>query len=298
MTRSDIVVFGEPDAAVLDSLLEGQGDLWHSGLNRGCAGLLAELKYWRPDWWYLNDFDPTRPGVCWRVDGEAFVIRREVWERLGGFDAAYLSDAAKGLDFGFRLLKAGGVPLHVPGLFPAMARPRALPRTDVHVFFARHLRRDRCVYACVRTAEWRAFRAAAARVRRSPAPPRAAIPPRRLEPLPEPAPAISVILPTMGRQRLAAEFLDDLARQSLPPKEVFVVDATPAAQREPGIYDPFRERLPVRLLWEDTPGACRQRNRALRHGLLHAAPRLQPPAAQQRLRAGSQGGGGGLGSQA
>src|SRR5947208_8559608 len=101
----EYLVCGSPGSEALAHCLDGPGDLWHSGLLRSSAGLLPELKYWKPcGWWYLNDADPTITSVSWRVDSAAFVVRRSVWECLVGFDRAFSSEAGKGLDFGFRLL--------------------------------------------------------------------------------------------------------------------------------------------------------------------------------------------------
>src|SRR5207253_3201621 len=156
-------------------------------------------------------------------------------ECLDGFDRAYCSEAAKGLDFGFRLLQLGGVPLHVPGLFPAVApeTKMALPRIDIYLFFVRHFKRDYRRYLFFREAirskapvsEWRALREAEKRAAAIPPPGSRPIPLRPLAPISDPIPRVSVILPTMGRQEYAADLLKDLAQQTLPPSEVFVIDA-------------------------------------------------------------------------
>src|SRR5689334_17134111 len=115
----EFLVYGSPDSEILDRCLDGPGDLWHSGLLRSSGGLLEELKYWEPcGWWYLNDTRPDIASVSWRVDATAFVVRRTAWESLNGFDQGFLSESAKALDFGYRLLQSGGVPMHFPGLFP------------------------------------------------------------------------------------------------------------------------------------------------------------------------------------
>lgn len=270
------IVAGSPDWSVLEESAGGPGDLWHSGLQRGCGGLLDELRYWTPcGWWYLNDTDPLISSVSWRVDAFGFVARRSAWEALGGFDPAYASSVAQGLDFGFRLLQAGGVPLHVPNLFPAMrqAEPHpALPREDVYLFFARHFKRDYRLYMLLRESvrrrspakEWRAFREAEKRAGGIPAPPATPIPPRSLLPLRDPAPKVSVVIPTMGRQEYTANLLADYCRQTLPPHEVFVVDATPEGNRQSGVYEALQKRLPLRVIWQRSLGSCRARNEAIR----------------------------------
>jgi GT2 family glycosyltransferase len=273
---SEYVIFGDPDLEKLHGLIDGPGDLWHSGPSRGRSGLLSELKYWQPCfWWYLNDIDAHAGGVSWRVDAGAFVVRRSVWDLLGGFDPAFASSAARALDFGFRLLRAGGVPLHVPGLYPPVPQPdapAALPRQDLYLFFVRHFKREYRLYMLIREtlrrraprAEWRVLRQAESRAAAIPAPRCMPVPPRPLRPLPSPAPKVSVILPTMGRQRYAAALLEDLAAQTLPPFEVFVIDATPPPAREDGIYAAAASRLPLRVIWQSSLGSCRARNHAIR----------------------------------
>lgn len=272
----DCLVCGSPDAEILSQCLDGPGDLWHSGLVRAAAGLLGELKYWKPcGWWYLNDAAPAITSVAWRVDASAFVVRQSVWECLNGFDRAFTSQAAQGLDFGFRLLRSGGVPLHVPGLFPAASEgaPKAeLPREDIYLFFVRHFKRDYSRYVAFRESmrrrapysEWCALREAERRAAAIPPPGGCAIPPRSLAALRPPFPRVSVIMPTMGRQEYAADLLIDLARQTLPPHEVFVVDATPEAQRQVGLYENVAQRVPLRVIWQESLGSCRARNEAIR----------------------------------
>jgi GT2 family glycosyltransferase len=272
----EYVAFGDPDQYALPELLRGPGDLWHSGLERGCGGLLGELKYWSAcGWWYLNEASPLISSVSWRVDATGFVARRSAWESLGGFDLAYTSGLARGLDFGFRLLNAGGVPLHVPELFRADAaaeRYPALSRRDLYLFFVRHFKREYRLYMLFRETlrrrrpaeEWRAWQEAEGAAADLPAPKVRPVRPRALRPLSHPVPKVSVVIPTMGRQEYTASLLEDYCRQTLPPHEIFVVDATPEGGRRPGIYEPFQQRLPLRVVWQKSLGSCRARNEAIR----------------------------------
>lgn len=270
----EYLVCGRPDPEILACSLDGPGDFWHSGLLRATAALLPELKYWTPcGWWYLNDADPAISSVSWRADAGAFAVRRSAWECLDGFDRAFWSDAARGLDFGFRLLRSGGVPLHVPGLYPAAEEPGPpLPREDVYLFFVRHFKRDYRRYLLFResirrmtpASEWKALREAERRAAAIAPPHGRAIPPRPLLPLANPRPRVSVILPTMGRQEYAANLLQDLAGQTLSPCEVFLIDATPEQQRLECVYEDLARRIPLRVIWQQSLGSCRARNEAIR----------------------------------
>src|SRR5687768_4472740 len=117
----EVLICGAPDLVQLEKEIAGPGDLWHSGLLRGCHNLFPELVYAAQVYWfYLNDADGSVRSVSWRVDPTAFAVRLSAWKALGGFDPAYSSDAARALDLGFRLIRLGGIPLHVPALFPSL----------------------------------------------------------------------------------------------------------------------------------------------------------------------------------
>lgn len=271
-TRLRLLVAGEADEGLLETHTSGPGDLWHSGLQRGFANALSELIYWAPEWWYLNNGPTDAVSVTWRADPEAFAIRPEVWERLGGFDKAYESAEMQVLDLAFRMIQHGGVPLHVPGLYPAQpTRKVEIPRSDIHLFFARNFKQDYGRYLCIRESlrtlspwrEWSLMRKARERARAIPAPVSRPIPIRPLVPAPADA-RVSVVIPTMRRQDYTRQYVEDLARQTLVPHEVIIVDATPEAGRKPGIYENFDPPVNVRVFWQTSLGSCRARNEGMR----------------------------------
>jgi hypothetical protein len=56
--------------------------------------------------------------VSWRINPNAFVIRKSVWDTLNGFDEEYQNKQLMALDFGYNALRNGGaIPLYVKGLF-------------------------------------------------------------------------------------------------------------------------------------------------------------------------------------
>lgn len=284
VAAEEILWFGdEPEAGAVHRL-DRVGDLWHSGLQRGTANRLSELRYWQPVyWWYLNDGPSERRSVSWRVDPTGFAVRREAWDRIGGMDGVYHTETLRALDLGFRLLRAGGVPLHVPGLFAKRspgqsAREPATPgqaaaepaRLDRYLFFCRHFKRDYRLNMWLRESmrrrrpvhEWRLLRRAEQLARKVAAPETRTIPPRPLVALPDPPPTVSAIIPTMRRQALTRQLLEDLADQSLPLHEVVVVDATPPEERTAAPYESLPD-LPVEVLWQQSLGSCRARNEAI-----------------------------------
>ncbi len=271
--RLGLLVAGAPDEQLLEAHSAGPGDLWHSGLQRGLENVLGELMYWEPDWWYLNNVPAGAVSVSWRCDPESFVIRPEVWERLGGFDPAYESDVTRMLDFTFRMIRKGGVPLHVPGLYPALPSRRVeIPRSDLYLFFARNFKAEYRRYLYVRESirtrspisEWKKLRAAEARSAAVPRPTDQVIPIRALPELNGRPAKLSVILPTLRRQTYARQVVEDLSRQTLPPHEIFLVDQTPPEERDRRAYEGLEANPALRILYPEISGACRARNEAIR----------------------------------
>lgn len=271
--RLGLLVAGTPDEKLLGAHATGPGDLWHSGLLRGFENVLGELMYWEPDWWYLNNVPADAVSVSWRCDPEAFAIRPEVWERLGGFDPAYESDVTRMLDFIFRLIRKGGVPLHVPGLYPAQQSRRVeISRADLYLFFTRNFKAEYRRYLHVREsirtgsplAEWKHLRAAEARSAAVPGPVDQTIPIRPLPELAGQPPKVSVILPTLRRQTYARQVVEDLSRQTVPPHEIFLVDQTPPEERDQRAYEGLETNPALRILYPEISGACRARNEAIR----------------------------------
>ena len=276
ISGTECLIRGLPESSVLEASLAGPGDLWHSGLLRGCGGVLSEIVYYLQVYsYYLNDVDANLRSVSWRVDPSAFAIRSSVWEALDGFDVAYESEAARALDLGFRALQNGGIPLHVPGLFESKDQRAAtqfvLSREDVYLFFCRHFKREYRLYALIREAikrrspagEFRAFREAEARAADMPPPRTVAIRPRVLIQARPAGPRVSAIIPTLRRQDYTARLLDDYTKQTLPLHQVIVVDATPEAERDESVYEKFSSSLPLEVIWQESLGSCRARNEAI-----------------------------------
>lgn len=274
----EILWFGEPPADMTpereQALLAGPGDLWHSGLTRGCAGQLGELRYWSPVyWWFLNDVPTDRRGVSWRADASAFGVRASAWEAAGGFDEGYATELARGLDLGFRLLQNGAVPLYVPALFPPRTPPagHGVPPEDLYLFFVRHFKGAYQHYALLRQStrkmaplsEWRAYRAAKRTNAQVASPATRSLPPRPLVDLPTDPPRVSAVVPTWRRQDYTAALLGDLSKQTLPLHQVTVVDGTPEEERDESIYAPFFDTLPLTVIWQTSRGLSRARNEAI-----------------------------------
>lgn len=224
----------------------------------------------RTDWSMLNA-SATLPSSSWRVGLGSCLVRRDTWRNIGGFDTAYETHAAAGLDWGRRCLAHGALIEHRPELV-SYARTDAEPleRRDVYTYFLRHHGLRWAQYVAMRETlrggltELRSLASARARVASHPAPTS-----RRcwraeandLEKRLRDA-SVSVIIPTLGRYPYLPGALDSLRRQTVRPREVIVVDQNPPDERQPATYEGYEE-LGLRVIWQDERGQSLARNTAL-----------------------------------
>jgi len=260
---------GNPDFTRLDELANGAGDIWHSALDQGYRDAFPELVYQTAVfWWYINDFKNEARSISWRINPEAFVVRKTVWDSIGGFDADYSSKLLQALEFGYQCLRNGGaIPLYIKGLFEGNSNPVSLiSATDRYMFFRKNFKIEHSFFMLYRQGLWRFnewqgfFKARKYNLK----PTVKSIEVRELRPL-EGKPTVSYIIPTMLRQDFTERLIDDLSRQSYPPTQVVVVDATPEEKRSSQAYQ--KKNYPFELIihWQETKGSCRARNEAIAH---------------------------------
>lgn len=259
---------GNPDFSKLNELASGAGDIWHSGLDQGYRDAFPELVYQTAVfWWYINDFKNENSSISWRIHPDAFVVRKSVWDTIGGFDSDYDSKTLQALEFGYQSLRNGGaIPLYVKGLFEASTEPVAVISTaDRYVFFRKNFKTEHALFMVYRQGfwrykEWQGFFKARKHQQK---PAVKAIAPRALHPI-EGRPTVSYIIPTMLRQDFTEQLIDDLSQQTYPPTQVVVVDATPFEKRSSQAYQ--NKNYPFELIvhWQETKGSCRARNEAIR----------------------------------
>lgn len=265
--NGEVILFtGNPDRQKLEALSSGPGDIWHSSFEQGFKNAFRELAYQTAVFfWYVKDFDDLDMCVSWRINPNAFAVRKSVWEFYGGF-RDYDNPVMQALDFGFNALSHGALPLYVKDLF-ADAEPVnvKISATDRYNFFRKNFKPHHAIYMIYRKGlwkvrEWAAFFKARKQAGRLPNPPY--LPARPLKPL-ENAPTVSYIIPTMSRQDYTLQLLGDLSRQTLLPTQVVVVDATPAEVRDETLYDPANYSFRLDIIWQKSKGSCRARNEAI-----------------------------------
>ncbi len=263
-----ILFTGEPDFQLLEVLGSEAGDVWHSSFEQGYKNAFPELVYQTAVFfWYLNDFDNLDQAVSWRINPNAFAVRKSVWERIGGFDSDFENTQMQALDFGFQCLRFfGGSPLYVKGLYAIKEKEEVLiSAIDRHAFFRKSYKTEHALYMIFRLgfwklSEWKAFYFSQKHFTK-----RAysnLIPARELgERIGNPS--LTYIMPTMYRQGYAEQLLLDLAAQNYRPTQVIVVDATPEDEREPKAYKKQVYPFELKILWQESKGSCRARNEAI-----------------------------------
>ena len=257
-----------PSADLLHKLLAGPSDVWHAGDLLGSGSHPALLDHVNPLWMQNAPVDPSIEATSWRLSLRAALMRREVVDQLGGPDPEMDTLTGAGLEFGFRLLRAGALVRHVPALAPGLPAPDpASTDADSVRLIARHDGRRWAGWALQRAATSRevALRDLAhvaktlRRVTRD-----------RTPTFVNPRPAtgrtdrtVAVILPTIERYRYLEVVLRQLAGQTVHPTEVLIVDQTPAADRRTDLHL-LEPTLNVQVIVQDRPGQCTARNAAIR----------------------------------
>lgn len=265
-TGEELLYAGTPDLSLLDTLADGPADCWHSSFEQGFKNSFSDLVYQTHSaWWYLNDFNAATC-ISWRINPYQFVIRKKVWEYFNGFDTDYQSDEMKGLDLGYDLIKKGGVPLYVRGLFKDVTQQcRPLPVKDEFIFYRKKFKAGHSLYMLLRKGilvprNILAYQYARNRFQFESA--EDALPAKTLKSIVG-SPTVSYIIPTMMRQDYTLQLLKDLSNQTYKPTEVIVVDATPEHQRDESSYTASTYPFHLTVKWQTSKGSCRARNEAI-----------------------------------
>jgi glycosyltransferase involved in cell wall biosynthesis len=265
----EIIVYnGKPDFKKLEELSKGSGDIWHSSFEQGYKNAFPELVYQTAVFfWYLNDFDNLDECVSWRVNPNAFAVRKSVWEKTKGFDTDFENLQMQALDFGFRLNRfLGGVTLYVKGLFPDAAVEKVIiSKRDRHLFFRKNYKMAHAIFMIYRIglwkiSEWQSLLGVTKKFQKRVI--EAVIPSKKLNDIVG-NPTVSYIIPTMFRQEYTLQLLDDLAAQNYKPSQVVVVDATPKTERKEYLYQKKQYPFDLIIKWQETKGSCRARNEAI-----------------------------------
>jgi glycosyltransferase involved in cell wall biosynthesis len=262
----NLVYTGQPNFELLEILVLGPGDCWHSSFEQGYKNSLSEVVYQcNVAWWYVKDFDNLDECISWRLNSAAFVMRKEIWEHFGGFDSDYESNTMKGLALGFDLIRNGGVVLYKKSLFNS-TKIAIKPYTsnDLFIFFRKKFRSEHANYLFLRKGifninYWISYFVTIGKYSMQE---NKIIEGRKLLPV-QGKPTVSIVIPTMMRQEMTHQLLLDLNAQTYKPTTVIVVDATPEANRELHWYDEKLFDFNLKIQWQTSKGSCRARNEAI-----------------------------------
>ncbi len=267
-TTGEILLYqGTPDINLLDELALGEGDIWHSSLDQGYKNVFPEIVYQTVVYfWYAKDFDNLEKSVSWRINPNAFVVRKHVWEAFGGFDLDYENIQTSALDFGFNILRyQGAIPLYVKGLFDDTIEEVNISTKDIYTFYFKNFKLSHSIYMVLRRGFWKlneinSFWYAKKKFQFKDK--SILLKPRELHAI-KGTPKVSYIIPTMMRQDFTLNLLNDLEHQTYKPFEVIVVDATPENSRDELLYKASNYSFKVVFKWQTTKGSCRARNEAI-----------------------------------
>ena len=264
----EIILYnGTPDFDKLEELSKGNGDIWHSSFEQGYKNAFNEIVYQtNVTWWYVNDFDSLDSCVSWRVNPYNFAIRKNVWDLFIGFDQDYQSNEMKALALGFDIIRNGGIPYYVKGLFVESNNQfKGIDTQDLYSFYIKKFKPGHINYFFMRKGifkpmHWISFFIAKQKFQKQ-----INIPQIEQKELIEikGAPTVSFIIPTMLRQDMTLQLLDDLKAQTFLPSEVVVVDATPNDKRDESLYNQHNYPFKLVIKWQITKGSCRARNEAI-----------------------------------
>ena len=258
---------GNPNLKLLDELAIGEGDIWHSSLDQGYKNAFPEIVYQTVVYfWYAKDFENLKKSISWRINPNAFVIRKQVWETFGGFDLDYENLQSSAMDFGFNGLRYQGViPLYIKGLFEGINEEINISTNDIYTFYIKNFKYYQGIYMLLRRGIWKfnelkSFKFAKSKFQFKDK--SILLEPRELKSI-KGTPKVSYIIPTMMRQDFTINLLNDLENQTYKPIEVIVVDATPENDRDESLYNFKNYSFNVVFKWQSTKGSCRARNEAI-----------------------------------
>ncbi|SEP54934.1 glycosyltransferase family 2 protein [Flavobacterium urocaniciphilum] len=264
----EILYTGSPDLQLLENLSLGAGDIWHSSFKQGYFNFFEEIIYFAATFNFLShDFPNLKQCVSWRINPEAFAVRKSVWERLDNWDIDFKTEEMRAINFGFNAVKnQGAVSLYVENLFTEVSTK--LPKVnvfDMFLFYRKNFKKRHSVYLLIRKGlfnfnYWNAY-LKTKKIKQITGQLKA-LNIKDLQPV-KGSPTIGYVIPTMLRQNFTRELIICLKNQTVPPTKVVVVDATPLENRQEKIYE--IDNLPFELIvqFQTTKGSCRARNEAL-----------------------------------
>lgn len=263
---------GVPDPERILAALERPGDVWHAGLRLGMGGLPRLLDYVASTWMLNCDPDCALEATSWRLSLNCSLIPTAILRQMGGVRPEFQTLEGAGLEMGCRYIRRGVLVRHLPWLAPSGISKQApdIPLHDELLFLHFLFTGFWCGWALTRAlasgaiplrATWRQWR----NIVRHPPP----LPPPLWHKNVSPSLAldgaaeVSILIPTLERYPYLRTLLEQLRSQTIPPKEIIIVDQTPTHKRDLKIAEDFAD-LPLKLLYLEQTGQCLSRNAGLK----------------------------------
>lgn len=266
--EEEILYTGNPNLEILENLSHGAGDIWHSSFNQGYFNFFEEIIYFTATFNFCShDFPNLKQCVSWRVNPNAFAVRKLVWESLNNWDNDFHTDDMKAVQFGFNAVQnQGAISLFDEKLYSEIdASKKKVNVNDLFLFYRKNFKKRHSIYLLIRKglfkmSYWNAFfktKKVSQITHQLPS-----LKVKELKPTHNNK-TIGYVIPTMLRQGFTRELIICLKNQTVAPTKVVVVDATPIENRQKDIYE--IENLPFELIvkYQITKGSCRARNEAL-----------------------------------
>jgi len=262
-----------PSESIVFSLLHESLDIAHAGLSEGLGKVWPSLAIIKQDWSMINAPAET-PSTSWRMNLRHCLVRRSLILDLHGIDPAFSNLDSSGLDFAYRALKMGAIVEYRPALAKQLTTVEApsLPLQDLYLFVLRHYNQVWAKYLLTRRVlanfnfykEIKAFKEArfVCKQHKRPDPEPVSYHKFQSGGNPSLSKKVSVIIPTLGRYSYLPGALKSLEEQSVQPYEVIVVDQNPVSERQPQVYEGFKD-LNLRVIWQDQQGQSLARNTGL-----------------------------------
>jgi len=264
----EILFIGNPDLQILENLSIGVGDIWHSSFNQGYFNFFEEIIYFTATFNFCShDFPNLKKCVSWRINPEAFAVRKSVWEKLDNWDQDFKTNDIRAVHFGFNAIQnQSAVPVFDKSLYNEESKLlRKINVFDLFLFYRKNFKKRHSVYLLIRKglfkmSYWNAFlktnkvnqitnRLSTLKV-------------KELEPI-QGNKTVGYVIPTMLRQAFTRDLIICLKNQSFPPTKVVVVDATPLESRQDDAYKIADLPFELVVKFQTTKGSCRARNEAL-----------------------------------
>jgi len=250
----------------LEAIASGlRGDLWHGGVSDGFDFLWN--KFIQPCWMLDIIPDLVDDFVSWQMDARSALIPLWLFDLVGYPRNEFRSVEVSFLDWSYRLVRSGGIPLNSKILRQAVSHgSNKLITTDQELRFVKrnysNFWSHWTVYRAIMNNKvslpegfqvWRRLKQirkeAIVKIERD------------LKLWSGPIPSISVVVITLDRYPYLLNTINQLLKQIVVPEEIIVVDATSIDRRtEDWKKEIPNTNVPIKIFYSGIIGQCTQRN--------------------------------------